>query len=145
MKRANSAFDTSSKAEDADAQIAIRKWFVLSTLKNAFGSLLTRRLPGCANCCVRACGPTTPFPADSLYKSLAIEPVQWANRLGMVRRFTHYCSAMDPRTVVPPPDLLSYQLCRPFPYVYLMLAVNVGRQVRYLGLDKLVGHTHAAK
>ena len=37
MKRANSAFDTSSKADDADAQIAIRKWFVFSTLKNAFG------------------------------------------------------------------------------------------------------------
>jgi len=46
------------------------------------------------------------------------QPVQWANRLGMVRRFAQYCSAMDPRTVVPPPDLLPYQLRRPLPYIY---------------------------
>ena len=37
MKRGDRAFDTSSKAEDAEAQVAIRKWFVFSTLKNAFG------------------------------------------------------------------------------------------------------------
>ena len=46
------------------------------------------------------------------------QPAQWANRLGMVRRFAHYCSAMDSRTMVPPPDLLPYQLRRPFPYIY---------------------------
>ncbi len=28
MKRGNPSFDTSSKAEDADAQVAIRKWFI---------------------------------------------------------------------------------------------------------------------
>ena len=33
-KRGNSSFDTSSKAEDADAQVAIRRWFVFATLKN---------------------------------------------------------------------------------------------------------------
>jgi hypothetical protein len=73
MKRGNSAFDMSSKAEDVDAQGAIRRWFVFSTLKNAFGgssdTTLTR-LRGLLN----TCGSTTPFPADDLYTSLEIEP-----------------------------------------------------------------------
>lgn len=46
------------------------------------------------------------------------QPAQWANRLGMVRRFALYCSSIDPRTVVPPPDLLPYRLARPSPYIY---------------------------
>jgi hypothetical protein len=73
MKRCNAAFDTSSSAEDADAQIAIRRWFVFSTLKNAFGgssdTILTRLRE-----LLKTCGPSTPFPADSLYASLAIQP-----------------------------------------------------------------------
>lgn len=73
MKRGNSAFDTSSNAEDADAQIAIRKWFVFSTLKNAFGGSSDTTLTRLREL-LNACGPTTPFPADSLYKSLGIEP-----------------------------------------------------------------------
>ena len=50
-------------------------------------------------------------PADA-------KPAQWANRLGMVRRFAQYCSAIDPRTAVPPPDLLPHRYRRPAPYVY---------------------------
>jgi uncharacterized protein with ParB-like and HNH nuclease domain len=73
MKRGNSAFDTSSKAEDADAQIAIRKWFVFSTLKNAFGSSSDTTLTRLREL-LKVCGPTTPFPVDSLYQSLGIEP-----------------------------------------------------------------------
>jgi integrase/recombinase XerD len=47
-----------------------------------------------------------------------VQPAQWANRLGMVRRFALYCRSLDPRTVVPPPDLLPYRLARPSPYIY---------------------------
>jgi integrase/recombinase XerD len=43
---------------------------------------------------------------------------QWANRLGMVRRFAQYCHASDPRTVVPPPDLLPYAYRRVAPTLY---------------------------
>lgn len=50
-------------------------------------------------------------PADA-------KPAQWANRLGMMRRFAQYCSAIDPRTAVPPPDLLPHRYRRPAPYVY---------------------------
>jgi integrase len=46
------------------------------------------------------------------------QPAQWANRLGMVRRFALYCSATDPRTVVPPPDLLPFRQSRSSPYIY---------------------------
>jgi integrase/recombinase XerD len=46
------------------------------------------------------------------------QPAQWANRLGMVRRFAQYRSAADPRTEVPPPDLLPFRTKRPVPYLY---------------------------
>lgn len=47
-----------------------------------------------------------------------VQPAQWANRLGMVRRFAQYRRAVDPRTEVPPPDLLPYRFRRPSPYIY---------------------------
>ena len=73
MKRGNKSFDTSSKAEDADAQIAIRKWFIFSTLKNAFGGSSDTTLNRLREL-LKTCNSATPFPADRLYKSLGIEP-----------------------------------------------------------------------
>jgi integrase len=46
------------------------------------------------------------------------QPSQWANRLAMARRFARYCLPNDPRTVVPPPDLLPHQYRRVAPYIY---------------------------
>lgn len=71
--RANPSFDTSSKAEDAEAQVAIRKWFVFSTLKNAFGGSSDTTLTRLRELLV-GCDGLAPFPADNLYKSLGIEP-----------------------------------------------------------------------
>jgi hypothetical protein len=73
MKRGKVTFDTSSKAEDADAQVAIRQWFIFSTLKNAFGGSSDTTLTRLRELLTK-CGPTTPFPANVLYTSLAIEP-----------------------------------------------------------------------
>lgn len=73
MKRGNSSFDTSSKADDADAQVAIRKWLIFSTLKNAFGGSSDTTLTRLREL-LKTCGPATPFPADLLYESLGIEP-----------------------------------------------------------------------
>jgi integrase len=42
----------------------------------------------------------------------------WAERLGMVRRFAAYLSASDPRTEIPPQDLLPYRYQRKPPYFY---------------------------
>jgi integrase len=41
-----------------------------------------------------------------------------AKRLGMVRRFAQYLSAIDPRTEVPPPRLLPSKSQRQAPYLY---------------------------
>jgi hypothetical protein len=73
MKRGNSSFDKSSKAEDAAAQVAIRRWLIFSTLKNAFGSSTDTSLTRLREL-LNTCGKTTPFPADLLCKSLGIEP-----------------------------------------------------------------------
>lgn len=73
MRRGNTAFDTSSNALDAEAQIAIRKWFIFSTLKNAFGGSSDTTLTRLREL-LNSCESTAPFPADSLYESLEIEP-----------------------------------------------------------------------
>ncbi|MBX9578975.1 MAG: DUF262 domain-containing protein [Gemmataceae bacterium] len=73
LKRGNRAFDTSSKAEDAEAQVAIRRWFVFSTLKNAFGGSSDTTLNRLREL-LKDTGPDTPFPAETLYRSLGIEP-----------------------------------------------------------------------
>lgn len=72
-KRGDAAFDTSSQAEDADAQIAIRKWFVFSTLKNAFGGSSDTTLTRLREL-LKVTGSGSSFPASELYKSLGIEP-----------------------------------------------------------------------
>jgi len=73
MKRENPAFDTSSKAEDVKSQIAIRRWFIFSTLKNAFGGSSDTTLARLREL-LKTCNARTPFPADDLYKLLGIEP-----------------------------------------------------------------------
>ena len=49
---------------------------------------------------------------------VGVQPAQWANRLGVVRRFARFLSASDPRTEVPPPGLLPYRYQRRAPYIY---------------------------
>lgn len=46
------------------------------------------------------------------------QPSWWAHRLGVVRRFAQYARGVDPRTQVPPPELLPYPYCRQRPYLY---------------------------
>ena len=45
-------------------------------------------------------------------------PAHWARRVGIVRQFARYYSAVDPRTEIPPPDLLPYHYARKPPYLY---------------------------
>lgn len=49
---------------------------------------------------------------------VGVQPAQWANRLGVVRRFAQYMSASDPRTEIPPERLLPYRYKRKPPYIY---------------------------
>ena len=46
------------------------------------------------------------------------EPATWAWRLGMVRRFAAWHSAMEPRTEVPPAGLLPHRYQRKRPHIY---------------------------
>jgi integrase len=46
------------------------------------------------------------------------QPATWAQRLSFVRIFARYRSATDPRTQVPPPELLPYHPKRARPYLY---------------------------
>jgi len=46
------------------------------------------------------------------------QPAQWAKRLGLVRRLAEYQSAVDPRTQIPPAELLPHRFQRKPPYVY---------------------------
>ena len=47
-----------------------------------------------------------------------LQPAEWARRLSFVRGFARYCSAIDPRTQVPPDGLLTYRPRRAQPYLY---------------------------
>jgi integrase len=51
-------------------------------------------------------------------QSAKASPAHWARRLGIVRQFAQYCSARDPRTEIPPPDLLPYHYVRQSPSLY---------------------------
>jgi site-specific recombinase XerD len=50
-------------------------------------------------------------PADA-------HPNWWAKKLAAVRRFARHRRGSDPRTEVPPPDLLPYRRQRQTPYIY---------------------------
>lgn len=71
QERGNPNFDKSSSVEDAEAQIAIRKWFVFATLKNAFGGSSDTTLTRLRQILMKA---GSAFPAEEMYRSLEIEP-----------------------------------------------------------------------
>lgn len=48
----------------------------------------------------------------------AVQATQRARRLGFVRGFARYCSAIDARTQIPPPDLIACRYFRPQPYLF---------------------------
>lgn len=50
-------------------------------------------------------------PADA-------DPSWWAKKLGAIRRFARYHHACDPRTEVPPVDLLPFRARRQTPHIY---------------------------
>ena len=51
-------------------------------------------------------------------RPVEVQPAQWANRLGVVRRFAQFLSASDQRTEIPPAGLLPFRYQRKPPYIY---------------------------
>lgn len=47
-----------------------------------------------------------------------VQSVQHARRLGFIRGFARYCSAIDPRTQIPPVDLIPCVRLRPRPHFF---------------------------
>ena len=74
----------------------------------------------------------------------ACQPAQWANRLGIVRRFAQYVSGTDPRTEIPPPDLLPHRYHRKPPYLYsdreVRRLIQVARQLPSPGDLRAASH-----
>jgi integrase/recombinase XerD len=62
-----------------------------------------------------------------------IKTRQRAVRLGVVRRFAEYLSAIDPRTEIPAKHLLPFQYRRPHPYIYrdeeVLRLIKAARQI----------------
>jgi len=74
----------------------------------------------------------------------SVQPARWAVRLGFVRGFARYCSAIDPRTEIPPVGLLPFEYQRQAPYNFsdkdieaLLLAALALR-----AKDGLANHTY---
>jgi integrase len=73
----------------------------------------------------------------------SVQPVRWARRLCFVRGFARYCSAIDPRTEIPPLGLLPFHHQRPTPYRFTDEDIR-GLLLRSLELpadDGLTNHT----
>lgn len=66
----------------------------------------------------RACRITSSLALIWAQRPQSVLPVIWAQRLGVVRDFARYLSAFDPRTEVPPPELLPHRYRRRAPYLY---------------------------
>ena len=80
------------------------------------GSLLQRFVAFAAQS--KAAFITTEHALQWATEPRGVQPTQWANRLGMVRRFARFAHAVDPRHEVPPPGLLTDRYRRSQPYLY---------------------------
>ena len=47
-----------------------------------------------------------------------VQPITWAHRLSAARGFATYLKTIDPKTEVPPPDVLATSARRPTPYLW---------------------------
>ena len=61
---------------------------------------------------------TTKLALEWARQPAEVTPKWWAKRLGLVRQFAKHAHAFDPRTEIPPCDLIPYPRHRPEPYIY---------------------------
>ena len=61
---------------------------------------------------------TTRLALEWTQQATTVQPAERARRLCFVRGFARYRSATDPRTEIPPPELLPYPSTRARPYLY---------------------------
>lgn len=82
----------------------------------------------------RASFVTTQLAVDWAKEPTHTDPAHWTRRLGIVRQFAAWRSAVDPRTQVPPNGILPHRFHRKPPHIYtdeevarLMLAARALR------------------
>ena len=67
-------------------------------------------------------------------QSIGCQAARSAARLGIVRKFAQYQSAMDPRTEVPSRELIPYRYHRRSPYIYsndeIRRLINAAKQLQ---------------
>ena len=61
---------------------------------------------------------TTALAMEWAQQPTAVQPAEWARRLGGVRGFARYRHASDPLTEIPPLGLLPHRSMRARPYLY---------------------------
>lgn len=93
------------------------------SIRRSLGFKLEREgslLPGFIAFLEQACSPTITSALALAWatKPSQAEPTWWTTRLDMVRTFARYVQTLDPRTEVPPYDLLPRFRHRPSPYIY---------------------------
>jgi integrase/recombinase XerD len=92
-------------------------------LRRALGFRLEReeRLLGQFCSHLEAAGATTVISSlaiDWARQPSAAQPAQWAKRLGVIRRFAHWLSALDPAAEIPPAGVFPARRNRPAPYLW---------------------------
>ena len=78
-------------------------------------------------------------------QAVGVQPATWAWRLGTVRRFAVWFSALDPRTEVPPQKLLPYRFRRQRPYIYSNIEIEqiIRTAARLVSPKELRGCTYS--
>jgi len=61
---------------------------------------------------------TTALALEWATQPTGVQPAHWSRRLSLVRHFARHRSTSDPRTEIPPVQLLPYQYTRKSPYLY---------------------------
>jgi integrase/recombinase XerD len=68
---------------------------------------------------------TTALALSWAQQPASVRPAEWARRLGYVRGFARYRSAVDGRTEIPPARLLPHRSTRARPYIYSDVEVQL--------------------
>lgn len=86
--RGNPSFWESSHRDDVDQQIAIRRWFIFSTLKHGFGESSDTILNGLREILIRP-DSSHCFPSSELYRVLKIEPQLSSDEIAGILKFKY--------------------------------------------------------
>jgi integrase len=91
----------------------------------------------------RADAITTDLALAWAKRPTSVQPARWAQRLSYVRGFARYCSAIDPRTEIPPSGLLPFPHRRPSPYFFTNEDIErlVQGALQWPAQDGLANHT----